>query len=104
MTTACADDIVHQPHRLKIMAALDAEPDAGALEFARLKAIAGATDGNLGAHLATLDGAGYVRIDKQPAGKRFRTLVSITPAGRRAFLGHLAYLEAIVAAARERGG
>lgn len=50
------DEIIHQSHRLRIMAALDVDPDS--LDFSRLKSIAGATDGNLGAHLATLEKAG----------------------------------------------
>ncbi len=90
------DEVVHQSTRLRILASLDAEPGGGPLDFTRLKAITGATDGNLGAHLATLEKAGYVSMEKQPAGKRFRTLVSITAAGRAAFLGHLAFLKAIV--------
>ena len=53
-------------------------------------------DGNLGAHLTTLEKAGYIAIDKQPAGKRFRTLVALTPTGRKAFLDHLAFLKGIV--------
>ena len=56
------DELIHQSLRLRIMAALHA---AGAepLEFGRLKALTGATDGNLGSHLATREGAGYVRIE-----------------------------------------
>jgi len=45
------DDIIHQPLRLKIMAALNALPATAGLEFSRLKKLTGATDGNLGAHI-----------------------------------------------------
>jgi hypothetical protein len=46
---AALDDIIHQPLRLQIMAALNALPSAAAgLEFSRLKKLTGATDGNLG--------------------------------------------------------
>lgn len=90
------DDIIHQPLRLKIMAALWAEKDRGPLEFARLKAIAGATDGNLGSHLTTLEKAGYVTIEKDFVGKRPRTRAALTPAGGKAFRGHVAYLRAVV--------
>jgi DNA-binding MarR family transcriptional regulator len=90
------DEVVHQSTRLRILSALDAEPDDTLLDFTRLKAITGATDGNLGAHLGTLEKAGYVAVDKEPVGKRFRTRVSITAAGRTAFLAHLAFLKAIV--------
>lgn len=94
------DEIVHQSTRLRILAALDAEPGGDPLDFVRLKSVVEATDGNLGAHLATLEKAGYVAVDKQPVGRRTRTLVSITPRGRRAFLGHLAFLKSIVDQAR----
>ena len=39
------DDIIHQPLRLKIMAALNALPASVGLEFSRLKKLTGATDG-----------------------------------------------------------
>ena len=48
------DDIIHQPLRLRIMAALNALPAANGLEFSKLKKLTGATDGNLGAHIETL--------------------------------------------------
>ncbi len=48
------DDIIHQPLRLRIMAALNALPSGIGLEFSRLKKLTGATDGNLGAHIETL--------------------------------------------------
>lgn len=99
-THEAPDEIVHQSTRLRILAALDAEPGGEPLDFVRLKGAVEATDGNLGAHLATLEKAGYVAVDKQPVGKRTRTLVSITAEGRRAFLGHLAFLKSIVDQAR----
>ena len=92
------NEIIHQSLRLKIMAALHAsggEP----LEFGRLKALTGATDGNLGSHLSTLEGAGYVRIEKDFVGKRPRTRASVTPAGGRAFRQHMDYLREIIEAA-----
>ena len=64
------NDIIHQPLRLKIMAALYAEREIGPLEFSQLKAIAQATDGNLGSHLATLEKAGFVEILKDHARPR----------------------------------
>jgi DNA-binding MarR family transcriptional regulator len=60
------NEIIHQAMRLRIMAALNAlAARQGAIEFTRLKALVGATDGNLGAHLDTLEGAGYVVIEKR---------------------------------------
>ena len=88
--------IIHQPVRLKIMAALRALPQAEQLEFVRLKTIVGATEGNLGAHITTLEEAGYVTVEKDFVGKKPRTRVSMTKAGRAAFAGHVAYLRGII--------
>lgn len=92
------DPTIHQPVRLKIMAALKPLPAGEALEFVRLKAIVGATEGNLGAHITTLEEAGYVAVAKDFVGKRPRTRVSMTPQGRRAFEVYVAYLQEIIGA------
>ena len=92
------DDIIHQPLRLKIMAALNALPTAAGLEFSRLKKLTGATDGNLGAHIETLSKAGYVAVGKAFVGRKPQTTVSATAAGRGAFARHVASLQAIIAA------
>jgi DNA-binding MarR family transcriptional regulator len=93
------DDIIHQPLRLKIMAALNALPAASGLEFSRLKKLTGATDGNLGAHIETLAKAGYVAVDKAFVGKKPQTTVTVTAAGRGAFARHVAYLREIIESA-----
>jgi DNA-binding MarR family transcriptional regulator len=90
------DEIIHQSLRLKIMATLNAMPRGEKLEFPRLKALLKATDGNLGAHLTTLENAGYIAVEKDFADKKPRTRVSLTPAGRRAFEGHVAYLRELI--------
>jgi DNA-binding MarR family transcriptional regulator len=96
------DDVIHQPLRLRVMAALNALPSGGGLEFSRLKKLTGATDGNLGAHIETLAKAGYVTVDKAFVGKRPQTTVTASPAGRGAFARHVATLQEIIAAsARE---
>jgi DNA-binding MarR family transcriptional regulator len=92
------DDIIHQPLRLRIMAALNALPATAGLEFARLKRLTGATDGNLGAHIETLSKAGYVAVDKAFVGKKPQTTVTATAAGRGAFARHVATLQEIIAA------
>jgi DNA-binding MarR family transcriptional regulator len=90
------DDIIHQPLRLRIMAALNALPAANGLEFAKLKKLTGATDGNLGAHIETLAKAGYVAVDKAFVGKKPQTTVTATATGRGAFARHVAYLKEII--------
>jgi DNA-binding MarR family transcriptional regulator len=90
------DDIIHQQTRLRIMATLNALADRERVEFGRLKAIVRATDGNLGAHLATLENAGYIAIEKDFVGKKPRTRVALTRTGRKAFTRHVAYLRDIL--------
>ncbi len=90
------DPIIHQPVRLKIMAALKPLRSGEMLEFVRLKAIVGATEGNLGAHITTLEGQGYVEVEKDFVGKKPRTRVRLSKAGRQAFADYVAYLKEIV--------
>jgi DNA-binding transcriptional ArsR family regulator len=90
------DAIIHQPMRLKIMAALKALPDGEPLEFVRLRAIVDATEGNLGAHLTTLEEAGYVKVIKDFIGKKPRTRVALAKPGRKAFEAYVAYLRDII--------
>ncbi|WP_441240298.1 winged helix-turn-helix domain-containing protein [Tardiphaga sp. 768_D3_N2_1] len=93
------DDIIHQPLRLKIMAALNVLQPAQGLDFPRLKKLTGATDGNLGAHIETLAKAGYVSVEKAFVGKKPQTTVTATATGRAAFARHVATLREIIAAA-----
>jgi len=91
------DDVIHQPVRLRVMAALTAlAPDEEGLDFVRLKSLTGATDGNLGAHLDHLVRAGYVEVTKAFVARRPRTTVKASPKGRAAFARHVAFLKAII--------
>lgn len=90
------DPIIHQPVRLKIMSALKALPVGAQLEFVRLKALVDATEGNLGAHLQTLESRGYIAVDKDFVGRKPRTRVTLTKDGRRAFEAYVEYLRDIV--------
>jgi len=90
------DPVIHQPVRLKIMAALKGLPDGEAIEFVRLKAIVGATEGNLGAHIGNLETAGYVDVAKDFVAKRPRTRLSLSKNGRRAYDDYVAYLRGII--------
>ena len=85
-----SDDIIHQPLRLKIMAALNALQARETLDFTRLKAMVDATDGNLGSHISTLERAGYIKVEKDFVGKKPRTSVAMTREGRKAFGQHVA--------------
>jgi DNA-binding MarR family transcriptional regulator len=90
------DAIIHQPVRLKIMAALKALPSAEQIEFVRLRKIVDATEGNLGAHIQTLEQAGYIAVEKDFADNRPRTRLKLTRQGRRAFEDYVAYLKNLI--------
>jgi DNA-binding MarR family transcriptional regulator len=95
------DDIIHQSLRLRIMAALNSlPPHEAAVEFTQLRTSVQATDGNLGAHLATLERAGYIATHKDFVGRRPRTRVTITARGRGAFGRHIAYLREVIESAQ----
>jgi DNA-binding MarR family transcriptional regulator len=59
----------------------------------------GLSDSALSKQLTTLEDSGYVEIDKGFVGKRPRTTARLSAAGRKAFAGHVAALQAIVAQA-----
>ncbi|WP_174254926.1 transcriptional regulator [Acidisphaera sp. S103] len=88
--------IIHQATRLRIMAALNKLGPDAALDFTRLKVILETTDGNLGTHLDALEKAGYIAVDKSFEGRKPKTRVKATAAGRRAFAEHVAYLREII--------
>ncbi|SDS31749.1 transcriptional regulator [Halopseudomonas xinjiangensis] len=91
------DEIIHQPVRLKVMAALNTLEPGRWLEFVVLRSIVDTTDGNLGAHLSTLENASYVKIVKDFAGKKPRTRIKLSQQGREAFGQYVATLHAILA-------
>ena len=90
------DHLIHQPLRLQIMASLVALGTDEQVEFTYLRNLLKATDGNLGAHLAKLEEAGYIRIEKTFVERKPRTFVSATGKGRDAFAGHVAALREIL--------
>jgi DNA-binding MarR family transcriptional regulator len=92
-----ADEVIHQPIRLRVMAALTAlDAQEEGLDFTRLKGLTGATDGNLGTHIDSLSRAGYVEVSKAFVGRRPRTTVKASPAGRAAFARHVTFLKTII--------
>jgi DNA-binding MarR family transcriptional regulator len=59
------------------------------------------TDGNVTAHIRTLQESGYVAVAKSYKNKRPLTTVSLTTAGRKAFAGYVDLLEKIVQQTRK---
>jgi DNA-binding MarR family transcriptional regulator len=90
------DEIIHQSTRLKLTATLNTLGTGESLEFGRLKAILGTTDGNMTTHLSALERAGYIEILKDFVGKKSRTRIALTRKGRRAFQQHVDYLKSIL--------
>ena len=87
------NDVVHQRVRLAILAVL---AEARRADFGFLKETLGLTDGNLSRHLQVLEEAKLVAITKGYEGKRPRTWVAATKAGRTAFGAELTALKEIV--------
>jgi len=89
------DKIIHAPARLRIMSALVALGSADQLDFRTLGEMLDLTDGNLGAHLQTLEEAGYVKIEKSFVNRKPRTYARATARGRARFEGHVEALKRI---------
>ena len=87
------DDTIHQRVRLGILAVLG---EVRRADFAYLRDTLELTDGNLSRHLAVLEEAGLVRVEKTFEGKRPRTWISATPSGRAALAAEVAALREIV--------
>jgi DNA-binding MarR family transcriptional regulator len=79
---ADVDRIIHEPARTMIIAILYNLESA---DFLYLQREAELTKGNLSAHLAKLEEAGYISIEKTFRGKIPLTLCSLTESGRKAF-------------------
>jgi DNA-binding MarR family transcriptional regulator len=87
------DDVVHQRARLGI---LTIAHEARRVEFSYLRDMLELTAGNLSQHLSVLENAGLVTIEKGYAGKRARTWVTLTKAGRIALAEEIAHLKLLI--------
>jgi DNA-binding MarR family transcriptional regulator len=90
------NETIHQPVRLRIMAALATLEPSVEADFTYLRELLQVTDGNLGAHLRKLEEAGYIAVNKTFIERKPRTFVAATDAGRQAFQKHVAALESIL--------
>lgn len=79
------DRLVHEPARLAILTALAA---CKAADFLYLQRLTGLTKGNLSSHLAKLESAELVVVEKEFVGKIPNTRISITKGGRSAVERH----------------
>ncbi|MFI5273530.1 MAG: winged helix-turn-helix domain-containing protein [Ktedonobacterales bacterium] len=87
------NEAIHQPVRLSILALL---AHATRIDFAFLRDQLDLKDSNLSQHLSALEALGYVTVEKGYVGKRPRTWVSLSPAGRAAFDEYVRVLRRIV--------
>jgi len=87
------DRLLHEPARLLIASILNAVEK---VDFLFLLRETGLTKGNLSTHLARLEGAGYIKIEKTFRGKIPQTLIELTTAGRTAFENYRLQLANIV--------
>jgi DNA-binding MarR family transcriptional regulator len=88
------DRVIHEKARLSVLTSLVAHPKG--LVFGDLKQMCGLTDGNLSRHLAVLEDAGLIDIEKGYDHNRPQTICRITPEGRRRYLDYLSVLEQVV--------
>ena len=93
MATACFDDLIHAPNRLKICALL---APVTSLEFVTLCEQLEVSDSVLSKHIKSLVDADYVVINKKTSEGRQRTWLSLSSKGHKAFNGHVAALKDIV--------
>ena len=88
------DRVIHERARLSVLTSLVAYPKG--LVFGDLKQMCALTDGNLSRHLAVLDEAGLIEIEKGYDHNRPQTVCRITAQGRRRYLDYLKVLEQVV--------
>ena len=89
------DELIHPSTRLSIVALL---ASADWIDFAFVRDRLELSDSALSKQFATLEEAGYVSIERPLADRRRRVRARLTPAGRKAFEGHVAALRAVLGA------
>lgn len=97
MTTPRFDEIIHPSTRLSIVAILASTDWA---EFSFVRDRLSMSDSALSKQFTTLEEAGYIRIERTLSNHRRRVRVALTDAGRQAFAGHVAALQAVIANAQ----
>ncbi|GGA66226.1 transcriptional regulator [Edaphobacter acidisoli] len=85
--------VIHGRLRLAVLSLLSGVEGA---EFTWLRAKTGATDGNLGAQLATLEGAGYVAVEKKFVLRKPQTQYRLTEGGREALAEYVQALKQLL--------
>lgn len=86
------DRLIHEPARLAMMTALSVVQSAN---FTALQRLTGLSVGNLSNHLAKLEAAGLVQVEKGFDHKRPKTKVFLTIQGKQAIDEHWRRLETL---------
>lgn len=94
------DRVIHEPARLLIVALLNGVKEA---DFLYLLRESNLTKGNLSSHLAKLEQAGDVEIEKTYRGKVPLTLVRLTNVGHGAFERYRKNLTGLLDKASDHG-
>jgi DNA-binding MarR family transcriptional regulator len=76
------NQVIHAPARLMVLTYLYVVESA---DYVFLMRLTGLTWGNLSTHLAKLEDAGYIAIEKEFKGKKPHSTIRLTPPGRAAF-------------------
>jgi DNA-binding MarR family transcriptional regulator len=90
------DELIHPSTRLSIVSLL---ASADWIDFAFVRDRLALSDSALSKQFATLEDAGYLAIERPLTDRRRRVRVRLTAAGRAAFEGHVAALQAVIATA-----
>jgi DNA-binding MarR family transcriptional regulator len=90
------DRLIHEPARLAILTALSSCRGA---DFLYLQRLTGLSKGNLSSHLAKLEAAGLVAVEKGYVAKTPTTKVTLTKEGRSGIKQHWKRLHHLCAAA-----
>ena len=90
MTKLDLDRLIHEPARLQLLTLLLVVDEA---DFVYLADQTGLTAGNISSHMARLEAAGYVEVDKMFVDRRPRTVYRLTVAGRGAMAAYRAAID-----------
>jgi DNA-binding MarR family transcriptional regulator len=91
--TTALSELVHQRARLGILAVVH---EAERAEFRFLQDTLELTSGNLSRHVQALEEGGLISVERGFQGRRARTWVRITKAGRRALVEEIAQLKMLI--------
>jgi len=91
--TTALSELVHQRARLGILAVVH---EADRAEFRFLQDTLELTSGNLSRHVQALEEGGLISVERGFQGRRARTWVRITKAGRQALVEEIAQLKMLI--------